>query len=199
MSFAWGHGTPLRVARWLVPGIGRWGGGLLLSLVTLSLLWFSLMVECGERVGSALLLSPCVLLRHIMGSSGARALLIWFQACQARAGEQGVSAPFSLAHRYQWRMMTRVGSVLGSRSRGRVCGLMEGATLSLVPRGVLRALSPLPSPERSSRWRFSLTIGRSLLRHSGYGWVARARVHAHVLVLRAPSACVPLRHRACVL
>ena len=33
----------------------------------------------------------------------------------------------------------------------------------------------------------------------GYGWVARARVRAHVLVLRAPSACVPLRPRACVL
>ena len=45
----------------------------------------------------------------------------------------------------------------------------------------------------------AFAIGRPLLRLSGYGWVARARVHAHVLVLRAPSACVPLRHRACVL
>ena len=71
------------------------------------------------------------------------------QACQARAGEQGVSAPqpgppISMGHD---------GSVLGSRSRSRVRGLLEGATLSLVLRGVLCALSPLPSPERSSRWR----------------------------------------------
>ena len=42
----------------------------------------------------------------------------------------------------------------GSRSRGHVCGLREGVTLGLVPLGVLRALSPWPSPERSSRRRY---------------------------------------------
>ena len=71
------------------------------------------------------------------------------QACQARAGEQGVSAPRPgppISMGYD-------GSVLGSRSRSRVRGLLEGATLSLVLRGVLCAFSPLPSPERSSRWR----------------------------------------------
>ena len=88
---------------------GRWGvasccpGDPLPLLVLLFLLSWSLSsVERGWDI--ALLLSPSVLLRHIVGSSGARVLLIWFRRVRRVLVSRGCQR-HGLAHRYQWDMM----------------------------------------------------------------------------------------------